>query len=77
MPAVSACSLSATCCWPKRTASRRRYRIAPVSGPGSLSGAPTSSAYLAALLLDAVRPGLPESMIVTALDVLRDPLPAE
>lgn len=38
-------------------------------------GADVVGVDLAAPLLDAVRPELPESMIVTALDVLRDPLP--
>jgi cyclopropane fatty-acyl-phospholipid synthase-like methyltransferase len=39
-------------------------------------GADVVGVDLAAPLLDAVRPDLPESMTVTALDVLRDPLPA-
>jgi SAM-dependent methyltransferase len=39
-------------------------------------GAVVVGVDLAAPLLDAVRPELPESMSVTALDVLRDPLPA-
>jgi SAM-dependent methyltransferase len=39
-------------------------------------GADVVGVDLAAPLLDAVRPELPESMTVTALDVLRDPLPA-
>lgn len=39
-------------------------------------GADVVGVDLAAPLLDSVRPDLPESMIVTALDVLRDPLPA-
>lgn len=39
-------------------------------------GAVVTGVDLAAPLLDAVRPGLPASMTVTALDVLRDPLPA-
>jgi SAM-dependent methyltransferase len=39
-------------------------------------GADVVGVDLAAPLLDAVRPDLPETMTVTALDVLRDPLPA-
>ncbi len=39
-------------------------------------GADVVGVDLAAPLLDAVRPELPKSMTVTALDVLRDPLPA-
>ncbi|WP_419705948.1 class I SAM-dependent methyltransferase [Promicromonospora sp. NFX87] len=39
-------------------------------------GADVVGVDLAAPLLDAVRPDLPRSMTVTALDVLRDPLPA-
>lgn len=39
-------------------------------------GADVVGVDLAAPLLDAVRPDLPASMSVTALDVLRDPLPA-
>jgi SAM-dependent methyltransferase len=39
-------------------------------------GAEVVGVDLAAPLLDAVRPDLPASMTVTALDVLRDPLPA-
>lgn len=39
-------------------------------------GADVVGVDLAAPLLDAVRPDLPTSMTVTALDVLRDPLPA-
>jgi SAM-dependent methyltransferase len=39
-------------------------------------GADVVGVDLAAPLLDAVRPLLPETMTVTALDVLRDPLPA-
>lgn len=39
-------------------------------------GADVVGVDLAASLLDSVRPELPESMVVTALDVLRDPLPS-